>query len=199
MPACHGNWPTGDAHLAHVVGIHNDDVYNMTGGKIAASATVASATNAGHGNPLYSTTISCNICHNTVVSVNYNDNSPSCNTAGTCHASGGAGALKGSLTTASLNKTLHVNRNREVSFAAVTIRSKAQLFTNMTGATNYNGYWTRTNGYKTGATSHDASIATLSARGGYASGTCSTVVCHSGNTVSWTDGAISCDKCHTAP
>jgi predicted CxxxxCH...CXXCH cytochrome family protein len=92
-----------------------------------------------------------------------------------------------------------VNRVRDVSFAPVTIRSKAQLFTNMTAATNYNNYWTRTNGYKTGASSHDASIATLSARAGYASGTCSTVACHSGVTVNWTDVGLSCDKCHTAP
>jgi predicted CxxxxCH...CXXCH cytochrome family protein len=194
---CHGNWPTGDAHSAHVVGIHYDDVYNKTGGKIAASATVASATNAGHGNTLYSTTISCNICHSTVVTAAYNDNSPSCNTAGTCHASGGAGTLKGSLTTASVNKTTHVNRVRDVSFAGATIRTKAQVRDDITTIPELNLNWTRTNNYKAGASSHDASK-TLLSTATFASGTCSAVVCHNDNSVSWTAGAISCDKCHTA-
>jgi predicted CxxxxCH...CXXCH cytochrome family protein len=196
--ACHGNWPTGDAHVAHQVGIHYDDIYNRTGGKIAASATVASAINAGHGNTLYSTTISCNMCHSTVVSVNYNDKATTCGTATFCHAVGGAGGLKGSLTTASLNKTLHVNRVREVSFAASTIRSKAQIRDDITTVPELNNFWTRTNLYKTGANSHDVSKATLSATASYAAGTCSAVVCHNGVSVNWTAGAISCDKCHTA-
>ena len=196
--ACHGNWPSGDAHSAHIVGIHFDDVYKNTGGKLPQSATVVSGVNAAHGNALYSTTISCNICHNTVVTAAYNDNSPSCNTAGTCHASGGAGALKGSLSTASVSKTLHVNRTRDVSFAAATIRSKAQVRDDITSVPELNNFWTRTNLYKTGTSSHDASKATLAATAGYAAGTCSAVVCHNGISVAWTAVGLSCDKCHTA-
>jgi predicted CxxxxCH...CXXCH cytochrome family protein len=138
------------------------------------------------------------MCHSTVVTVGYNDNSPSCNTAGTCHASGGAGGLKGALTTASVNKGLHVNRARNVSFAAATIRSKAQVRNDITTVPELNNFWTRTNSYKAGASSHDASKATLDVTAGYAAGTCSAVVCHNGNSVSWTAGAITCDKCHTA-
>jgi predicted CxxxxCH...CXXCH cytochrome family protein len=195
---CHGNWPTGDAHVAHQVGIHYDDIATGNINKIPQSATVASGTNAAHGNPLYSTTISCNICHNSVVTVGYNDAATTCSTAGTCHASGATGGLKGSLTTASVSKTLHVNRVRNVSFAATTVRSKGQVRGDITSVTELNNYWTRTNGYKTGASSHDASKATLSATASYVTGTCSAVVCHNGISVNWTDGALSCDKCHTA-
>jgi predicted CxxxxCH...CXXCH cytochrome family protein len=197
--ACHGNWPTGDAHAAHAVGIHYNDVSNLSGGKIAASATVASGTNAAHGNALYSTTISCNICHANTVSVSYNDNASTCNTAA-CHASGGSGGSKGSLTSASLNKTFHVNRARDVSFADATVRSKAQVRNDITTVPELNNFWSRTNDYKAGASSHDASKTTLLVTADYdtGSGTCSTVACHNGNAISWTSGAISCDKSHTA-
>lgn len=195
---CHGNWPTGDAHIAHQVGIHYDDVATGNIGKIPASAV--STTNAGHGNATYSTTISCNMCHNLTVTVNYNDLATTCSTAVSCHASGATGGLKGTLTTASVNKTYHVNRVRDVSFAGATIRSKAQVRNDITLVTELNNFWTRTNSYKAGLSSHDASKATLLATATYASGTgtCSTVVCHNGNSITWTSGTITCDKCHTS-
>jgi predicted CxxxxCH...CXXCH cytochrome family protein len=192
---CHGNWPTGDAHAAHQVGIHYDDVATGSIGKIVAAA--APTINAGHGNSTYSTTVSCNMCHNLTVQVSYNDLASTCSTA-LCHGTGGT--TKGSLTTASVSKVYHVNRTREVSFANATIRSKAQLRDDITTVPELNNNWTRTNGYKAGLTSHDASKATLLATATYASGTgtCSTVVCHNGNSIVWTSGTITCDKCHTA-
>jgi len=194
---CHGNWPSGDAHLAHAVGIHYDDVSSKTGGKIASSATVASAVSAGHGDARYSTTISCYICHNTTVTAAFNDNSPTCSTA-SCHTAVGAGGLKGALTTASLVKATHVNRVRDVSFANTTVKSKAQLRDDITLVADLVAFWTRMSGYKVGASSYDESKVTLSASASFAAGSCANVVCHNGNAVNWTTGVgITCDKCHT--
>ena len=65
--ACHGNSPATGAHAAHVVGIHADDIYSGTTGKLATAGAVG--TSAGHGDPAQSTTLSCNICHNTTINV----------------------------------------------------------------------------------------------------------------------------------
>ncbi len=189
---CHSNSPDSAAHGAHVVGIHYNDVYNNTSGKIATAAAVG--TNAGHGNPAYSTTISCNICHYDTVTVSYNDKGSACSTA-SCHGTGGT--AKGSLTTANLDKSKHVNRVRDIRFADVTIASKAQLRDDITSVAELDNSWDRNNGYKAGASSHDSSVASLNSAS-YVGGSCSSVACHNGNQVAWTAGAISCDKCHTA-
>jgi len=136
------------------------------------------------------------MCHSTTVSVNYNDNATTCSTA-SCHGTGGT--VKGALTTASLNKTTHVNRSRDVSFAAVSVKSKAQLrpesFADYTAA---GGYWTRSS-YKTGLTSTDTAKLVLN-NTMYSNGNCSNIACHNGKTVNWTADlgkAAQCVICHT--
>lgn len=192
--ACHGNWPTGDAHSAHAVGIHYNDIGTGSIGKIAA--TGAAGINAAHGNPLYSTTISCNICHASTVTASYNDSASTCSTAG-CHGAGGVS--HGVLATANVNKTFHVNRARDVVFANMTFHSKAQIRNDITTVPSLDNNWSRTNGYKTGASSHDKSKLSLSASGAeFAGGSCSAVACHNGIIVSWTAGSMTCDKCHTS-
>ena len=175
-----------------MVGIHADDVYNNVSGKIATAA--APGTNAAHGDPAYSTTINCNLCHNTVVTKARNKYGSACATA--CHTTDTDSATN-AMVSADLVKTLHVNGTPNVAFANVTMRPKAQVRDDITTVTDLNNTWSRTNGYKVGASSHDASKASLNT-GSYAAGSCSSVACHNGNAVSWTAGAISCDKCHTA-
>jgi len=192
--ACHDNSPTSGAHSAHAVAvaIHYDDIYSPTGGKMTAAGN-----RAGHGNASFSTTISCNMCHWNTVTVGYNDKETVCSS---CH--GGSAPNKGSLVTASVNKVYHVNGVRDVFFAGATVRSKAQLQKEISAVPELNTYWSRNGGFKTYTSSHDATKVTLAAASGWDSvlegGTCSSVACHNGNSITWSAPSISCDKCHTA-
>ena len=177
--ACHGNSPTSGAHAAHTVGLHYDDIYNGVFGKYSAAAAVGKP--AGHGDPSQSTTLSCNICHNSTVSVAYNDKNIAC---ASCH-NGTRAALKGNA--AVTNRALHVNGARDLSFwTGGAIRSKAQLrdsvFSDYTAG---GGFWTRNGGYKTGAASYDSARSPLNSSM-YSAGSCSNIACHNGRTVSWT-------------
>jgi predicted CxxxxCH...CXXCH cytochrome family protein len=191
--ACHGNSPTTGAHAAHVVGIHSDDIYNGRIGKIAAAA--AAGTTAGHGDPAQSTTLSCNICHNTTINVAYNDKNASCSTA-SCHDA--APRLKGDAKVT--NRALHVNGSINLSFyTGAAIRTKAQIrdvsFANFTAA---GGYWTRTT-YKAGAGSYDTAKLVLN-NSMFNAGNCSNIACHNGKPVNWTTDvgkAAQCTLCHT--
>jgi predicted CxxxxCH...CXXCH cytochrome family protein len=189
--ACHGNSPntggnTGSpAHGAHVVGIHYKDVFSGTNGKVAQSGAVGSG--AAHGDPATSTTINCNVCHNSTVAVAYNDSNTVCVT---CHT---GAAVKGTMVI-STTSTSHINGTPDVAFGTFSVNSKSQLRDSITSVAELNNSWTRTNGYKTGATSHDSSKGAPT----YAGGSCSTVDCHNGNSVSWSAGALDCGACHTA-
>ena len=190
--SCHGNSPTSGAHTAHAVGIHTSDIYSGTTGELAASGAVG--VSAGHGDPAQSTTLSCNICHNTTISVGYNDKNAACSS---CH-NGSTAALKGNA--AITNRALHVNGKADLSFySAAAVKSKAQLraasFSDYTAA---GGYWTRTT-YKAGAASMDTAKVVLS-NSMYSAGNCSNIACHNGKSVNWTTDVgkgKDCTICHS--
>jgi predicted CxxxxCH...CXXCH cytochrome family protein len=180
---CHGNSPTTGAHQAHVVGIHQDDIFNGTGGKLAA---VAGPADSSHGNAAQSTTINCNTCHNLTVTSARNDENLAC--VG-CHT---AKTNKASIA----NLGNHINGKVDFSFAAIPVISRAQV--RQTSFDSYSGVWKRNaNSYKTGATPYDTAKKALDTNSMWSAGTCSNIACHNGKTVQWTD-SLSCDSCHTA-
>jgi len=186
--ACHGNSPnsggnTGSAaHGAHLVGIHYNNIYSGTTGKLAASGV----TGAAHGDPNTSTTINCNACHNDTVASTANDKNTVC---ATCHTSSPKGTMV--ITAGSTN---HINGTPDVAFGTFSLKSKSQVRDSITSVAELNNSWTRTNGYKA-ASSFDASKRTPA----FAGGSCSTVDCHNGNNVAWNStGPLSCEACHTA-
>jgi len=174
-----------------VVGIHYDDVFNGRFGKYSSAAAVGKP--AGHGDPAQSTTLNCNICHNTTISVAYNDKSSAC---ATCH-NGTRAPLKGNA--AITNRAAHVNGKADLSFwTGGTVKSKAQLrpasFSDYTAA---GGFWTRTT-YKAGAASVDTAKSALN-NTMYNAGTCSNIACHNGRPVNWTTDvgkSVECVICH---
>jgi len=189
--ACHGNSPNSGgssgspAHGAHLVGIHYNNIFSGTTGKLAAGG----ATGAAHGDPTTSTTINCNVCHNSTVTVANNDGNTVC---ATCH-DGTNAPNKGAMVIDAAS-TSHINGTPDVSFGGFSVNSKSQLRDSIASVAELNNSWTRTNGYKA-ASSHDASKRTPAFTGG----TCSTVDCHNGNSVGWNStGPLSCDACHTA-
>ena len=190
--ACHGNSPTSGAHTTHVVGIHYDDVSNGVFGKYSAAAAVGKP--AGHGDPAQSTTLSCNICHNSTISVAFNDKNAACTA---CH-NGTKAALKGNA--AITNRAMHVNGKADLTFySSATLKSKAQLrsgsFSNISAT---GGLWTRTT-YKAGAASVDSASTVLN-NSMYSGGNCSNIACHNGHSVNWTTDvgkATDCIICHS--
>ncbi len=188
---CHGNQPTTAAHAAHAVGIHYDNTFSGTSGKLAKSG--GQTVNAAHGAGNRATTINCNICHNTTVSVSYNDKNSICVA---CH-NGTTAPLKGNAEIANL--AAHVNGSIDVRFAAVNIATKAQLrngsFDSYTAATA--GGWSRNRGYKNYTSSYDLAKTTLFGTASYSGGSCSNVACHANKPVSWTSTTVTCDSCHT--
>lgn len=193
---CHGNSPTTGGHQAHVVGIHYDDLYSGVTGLLAKSGAVG--VSAGHGDPAQSTTLNCNICHNTTVTAAKNDKNTFCSTVN-CHDTGAR--LKGDASIASL--AAHVNGKTELSFyKAAAVRTKAQIRdTSFAVYTAAGGYWTRNGSYKAGAASYD-SAKTVFADNMFnqVSKDCSNIACHNGKTVNWTNDvgkAAQCVICHT--
>ena len=191
---CHGNSPQTAAHDAHQVGLHYNNVFNGTSGKLAAAASG----NSSHGVPGQSTTITCNTCHYKTMTVSGNDQNALCNT---CHTKGVNGALvKGNAKIADF--TFHVNGKKEIAFPTTPLKviSKAQLRTG--SFSNYSGLWSRNGGnYKTGATAFDtAKVALSDSMYNAGTATCSNISCHNlraGQTVVWTDTTITCTSCHT--
>jgi predicted CxxxxCH...CXXCH cytochrome family protein len=184
---CHGNSPASGAHVAHAAAtaVHYDDIHNGGIGKVPA--TGGAGTGAGHGDTGVSTTINCNVCHSGALSVAYNDKNTSCTV---CHTA----TVKGSIVSANMTKTVHVNGTPNVSMTLTAFRSRAQIRNDITVVAELNNYWTRTNGYKAGVNSYDAAKGAPSYDG---AGTCSSVACHNGHDVSWT-GSVTCKSCHTA-
>lgn len=187
---CHSNSPSTGSHSAHVVGIHYNNIYTGTTGLESESGAVGSG--AGHGDPNTSTTINCNLCHNSTLTVSRNDNNTVCNT---CHNGEG-----NDIVSSNLVKSFHVSGAKDITFASITVRSKAQVRDDITTVTELNSNWTRGSfGYKTDSNSHDESQpAKALNNSSYTSGSCSNVVCHNSHSVTWGDTSVSCNTCHTA-
>jgi predicted CxxxxCH...CXXCH cytochrome family protein len=113
----------------------------------------------------------------------------------TCHTGSN---LKGTMTIAPASTT-HVNGTVDVAFAAIQVKSKAQLGNDITTVPELNNNWTRNGGYKASG-SFDSAKNALNTSIMYVSGTktCNNVACHNGMTVTWTATNISCNACHTA-
>jgi len=183
--SCHGNSPTTNAHAAHVVGIHYDNIYNGTSG-LATTADPVGDKSHGDGN---GTTISCNICHNDTVDVADNAGNDTCLS---CHTDGG-GNLGDNYAALKTGTTSHINGSVNFAFAAIQVQSKAQLRDASLPAS-----WTRPGTYKATG-DYDLSSATLNTvtmKSGSGATTNCTVACHNDNTVQW-DATISCMDCHT--
>ncbi len=208
--SCHGNSPnstiTGSpAHYntnfvgtgvsnGHVVGIHSDDVYTGASGL----ATVGTGATNSHGNSAYSTTINCNLCHNLTVTSARNDSNGVCKT---CHVSGNAvGAAFGN-NAAIANKALHVSGQPNVTFAAVVVKSKAEVRVDSATVQPYKTTWKRVGTYKASG-SYDQAVNALNTASMWnqATKTCSNISCHNGQPVTWTStgGVTSCQSCHPA-
>jgi len=192
---CHANSPTGDSHAAHTnyASIHQADIYvgpNYSG-KIGATATTTVA--SSHGDPAQSTTIGCNICHEDTVGNARNKYNASCNS---CHS--GDTDAAGAARITGLDR--HVNGRKNVSFATIQVKSKAQV--RPTSFSEYSGVWTRNGGnYKGGpnaSTSYDRAKTALD-DSMFNSGNCSNISCHNGKSVNWTNDygkGVSCTICH---
>ncbi len=211
---CHGNQPTTGAHAAHSVGLHtfNDgvmldgNIYNGVSGKLP----ITNKPNTAHGNPNNSTTIGCYICHNATVTSKANDRNTKCSG---CHYAGNprGAQLKGVATVANLAN--HVNGMRDVQFAPIQMRSKAQVrpkganTASNSGFDFYSGVWQRTS-YKAYSTlSYDIAKAAFDTATMWHPGTamnsnCSNIACHNGRTVSWNlanfNDPNKCMDCHNA-
>ncbi len=195
--SCHDNPPQyeGQSHYTatgfmgkeggHLVGIHFDNIYDGSGGLLAAGPTDPSS----HGAAATSTTITCYLCHNGEVSsttidtyalANLGSSSMKCSS---CHSSPQAGMIA--------DKSLHVNGLKNVALAnAFTVKSKAQLEGNLLPEG-----WTRTGTYKT-AGSFDSAMMN-SADWNPATKTCTTA-CHNGQPVTWGATDLTCAACHTS-
>ena len=186
---CHGNSPTGSsAHGKHAVGIHYKTIYNLQNGGLAAAGNTPTGS---HGNAATSTSINCNLCHNSTVTVSYNAKNSICMN---CHTDTNTPATGNASISISGTSTVHVNGVPDVTFAAVNIRSKAQVRDDITVVTELTENWTRVNGYKVSG-SHDESVSALNTSS-YTGGSC-TVSCHNGFPVQWTS-TVTCTSCHTA-
>jgi len=200
---CHGNAPNTGAHSAHSVGIHSNDVYNGTAGKLAPGSTEPSS----HGGKmtdgsLTSTVINCQVCHFATVTDWNNDKKADC---AVCHDGSTAG-LKGDVSIA--QRQNHVTGSTddgkaEVTFVTAPIRSKAQLRNDIETVPEIGNNWKRMNDgifqqlfYK-GANSYDETEQPLSS-GTFTPGatpSC-TVACHNGYKATWTTPAGNCAACH---
>ncbi len=202
---CHGNSPNtattapapvrigSNAHSAHAVGIHFDDIFNGVSKKLPISG--AAAVNAAHGKDSRSTTINCNICHFATMSTVFaNDKNTQC--VG-CH-NGVTAATKNPVSLIT-DSSKHVNGIVDVSFINQKIATKAQV-----AGSAYNAYssnWARRSNsmkFKTYTSSYDTTKLALSAAASpYTTGAgCLNIACHSSIAVKWND-AVSCASCHT--
>lgn len=195
---CHDNPPqyAGQAHYTangymgkeggHLVGMHFDNISSNTSGLATAGVDGTSS----HGNSAYSTTISCNTCHNGIVDGTIDTHAMAGKTSAfkcsNCHTGSTPTPLRNANI---LNKSMHVNGTKNVVLAdATTIKSKAQLRDGSMPAS-----WTRTGTYKATGSFDSATINSAD----YSSGakTCVTA-CHIGKPVGWGDTGLKCSSCH---
>jgi predicted CxxxxCH...CXXCH cytochrome family protein len=198
---CHGNAPNNGgkvgsaAHTAHQVGIHATTVFNGKSGFLPTASLTRQ--NAAHGYG-WSTTISCNTCHNDTVTTGFNAANQSCSTTN-CHGSGGVYTTNYATIA---NTALHVNGTADLKFVNASVRSKAQLrngsFDSYTAATE--GGWSRNQGYKNYSTSFDVTKKSLQAGTIWSKDgttTTCTTACHANKQVLWNTLTIDCTSCHT--
>lgn len=197
---CHDNPPqyAGQSHYnpnnfmgkegGHLIGIHFDNIYNGVNGLAMPGTTNTSS----HGHAATSTTISCHICHNGIVSESTVDTyalynlSASNMKCSNCHNSGTPTPLQNG---AIANKSLHVNGIKNVVIAtAYVVKSKAQL-----RDSSKPSMWTRNVGYKV-AGAYDS--ATLNFTDWNPSTKTCTTACHNNIPIQWGSKAISCASCH---
>ena len=100
--------------------------------------------------------------------------------------------------TPTLKRAAHVNGLVNVKFAAVNVKSKAQI--RDASFSSYSAVWARTT-YKVDSGSYDTAKkplnqATFTAGGVAGQGSCATVSCHNGYTVNWND-SLTCESCHS--
>ncbi len=150
----------------------------------------SSAGDKAHGNPALATTIACYTCHSGVVSSTKVDTyamegSGSNFRCGRCHTAGTATPLQvGEI----VDTSRHVNGSKNVAFAPVQFRTKAQIV----NVNNILG-WTRNGGYKT-AGSYD-SFNLGSSTWDAPTKTCLTL-CHVNQpSITW-GGQLQCNSCH---
>ena len=189
---CHGNSPTTNSHADHAVGIHSTDLYDDDGVGLMAQAATGGL-HAAHGGVATSTTLSCNICHNTTIDVAYNATGSACSS---CHTvgDGKAGSLAAVI---KANSTTHLDGAKTVAFSTLAnFRSVAQVRSDYTAIAELNNAWSRPTGYKQASgASYDLGKRLPVWDGGPK--TCATVDCHNGNAATWTDNSVSCSYCHT--
>jgi len=172
----------------HMIGIHfkNTSKGNNQTGFLGYS----SAGDKAHGNPALATTISCYICHSGVVSSTKIDTYSMNGTASkfrcaNCHDAGSPTPLQvGEI----VNTAQHINGSKNVAFAPVNFKTKAQL-SNVANALG----WTRTGSYKTAGAhdSFDMSVSTWNP----ATKTCLTA-CHVNQPGIVWGASLQCVSCH---
>ncbi|SNB45998.1 Geobacter sulfurreducens CxxxxCH...CXXCH domain-containing protein [Geobacter sp. DSM 9736] len=176
------------AETGHMVGIHfmNTYVGNNGNGYLGYS----SSGNMAHGNPALATTIGCATCHSGIVSSTKVDTYAMSGTSSefrcdACHTSSSRTPLQpGEIA----NARLHVNGTKDVAFAPVTFKTKAQL-SNVANALGWsrNGTYKQPNSYD----STDLSLSTWNPD----TKTCLTA-CHVNQPgITW-GAQLTCVSCH---
>ncbi len=182
------NGKTPARETGHMVGIHFMNTY--VGNKQNGFLGFSSSGNKAHGNPAFATTIGCNVCHSGIVDSTRVDTYAMNGTGSdfrcaNCHTAGSPTPLQ---TGAIANAALHVNGTKNVAFAPVTFKTKAQL------ANNANALgWTRNGSYKAADSydSFDLSVATWDSQ----TKTCLTA-CHVNQpNITW-GAQLKCVSCH---
>ncbi len=197
---CHDNQPSTGAHAAHAVGNHYDNVYNGKSGKVT-KAQMGKA-NVAHGNPNNSTTIGCYLCHGATIDYNVAGKGNDLNTkCVSCHDGVTAG-LK-NLAVRITNLSNHANGSREIQFAQVFVKSKAQVRNE--SFKFYSGVWQRSSYKNLSTLSYDTAKVRLDQATTYTYSTpmnssCSNVVCHNGKSPKWNladwNDPNKCMDCH---
>jgi predicted CxxxxCH...CXXCH cytochrome family protein len=172
----------------HMVGIHFKN--NAKGNNRTGFLGYSSSGSMAHGNPALSTTISCYICHNGIVSSTTIDTYAMNGTGskfrcGSCHTAGSRTPLQNGQIS---NTALHINGTKNVTFAPVTIKTKAQL-ANQANALG----WNRNGSYKADDSydSADLSLSTWTP----GTKTCLTA-CHVNQpNITW-GATLQCVSCH---
>ncbi|MBI5657931.1 MAG: CxxxxCH/CxxCH domain-containing protein [Geobacter sp.] len=215
--ACHGNPPQyasagrgaagANSHYnetglmgkegGHMLTIHRDNIYNKVAG--SGLLTVGSTTDSSHGNASVATTMACYVCHSGItgktagtagdlIDTYSMEGTASGFRCGACHNAGTPTKLQsGSIT----DKSKHVNGSPDIIFAAITMKSKAQLRTGSLPT-----QWTRNGDYGTSG-SYDSTAALLNTGSWSAGSKSCTVACHNNAPVTWGDGGANCNTCHT--
>jgi predicted CxxxxCH...CXXCH cytochrome family protein len=176
------------AETGHMTGIHAMNTYagNNRNGYLGYS----SSGNMAHGNPAVATTIACYTCHSGIVSSSRIDTYAMYDTTSdfrcaSCHKTNSRTPLQAGAIT---DTARHINGAKDVQFAPITIKTKAQL-ANVANALG----WSRTNGYKADNSYDSADLSVSSWNAQYK--TCYTA-CHVNQPgITW-GAQLKCVSCH---